>query len=75
MPNKKNQKSSIKRLTINQEYKYPFHSSEIGEIEFTFNFNTGYYKDLTFKKVKGGGKFGGNYVCVEQNDEYKISKY
>ncbi len=75
MPNKIIQKSHINRLTINKEYKYPYHSSEIAEVEFTRNFNTGYFKRLTFKKIKGGGDFGGNYSCIEQNDEYRISKY
>lgn len=75
MPQKIIQKSHIARLTNNKEYRYPYHSSEIGEIEFTSNFNTGYFNELTFKKIKGGGDFGGNYLCVEQNDEYRISKY
>jgi hypothetical protein len=75
MPNRKVQKSHVNRLTMDKEYKYPWHSSEIGEVEFTHNFNTGYFKELTFKKIKGGGSHGGNYFCVEQNDEYRISKY
>jgi hypothetical protein len=75
MPNKIIQKSHINRLTKNKEYNYPYHSSEIGEVEFTRNFNTGYFKELTFKKIKGGGKFGGNYICIELVDEYRISKY
>ncbi|MBD0825524.1 hypothetical protein [Aestuariibaculum marinum] len=75
MPQKIIQKSHIARLTNNKEYRYPHHSSEIGEIEFTSNFNTGYFNELTFKKIKGSGDFGGNYLCVEQNDEYRISKY
>ena len=75
MPNKRYQKSHISRLTLQQEYKYPWHSQEVGDVEFTSNYNTGYYKDLTFKKIKGGGRYGGNYFCVEQNDEYRISQY
>jgi len=75
MPKKIIQKSQINRLTKNKEYKYPYHSSELGEIEFTHNFNTGYFNGLTFKKIKGGGNFGGNYSCVELEDEYRISKY
>jgi len=75
MPNKLYQKSHIKRMTLNSEYKYAGHSSEIGEVVFTKNMNTGYYNDLTFKKIKGGGNHGGNYICEEQNDEYRISKY
>lgn len=75
MPQKIIQKSHVSRLTLNKGYKYPYHSNEIGEITFTSNFNTGYFNDLTFKKIKGGGEFGGNYICVEQNDEYRITRY
>ncbi len=75
MPKKIIQKSHINRLTKNKEYRYPYHSSELVEIEFTHNFNTGYFNGLTFKKIKGGGNFGGNYICIELADEYRISKY
>ena len=75
MPNKIIQKSHINRLTENGEYKYPWHSKTIGDATFTKSFNTCYFNGLTFEKIKGGGKFGGNYLCVEQNDEYRISSY
>ena len=75
MSSRINQKSHINRLTANNEFRYPWHSTEIGEVEFTSTFNTAYYKGLTFKKIKGSGRHGGNYYCVEQNDEYRISKY
>ncbi len=75
MPQKIIQKSHITRLTKDKEYNYPYHSSKIGDVEFTYNFNTGYFNNLTFKKIKGGGHFGGNYICNEQADEYRISKY
>lgn len=69
MPNRIEQKSHIKRLTINGEYKYAGHTTETGDVTFSANFNTAYFNELIFKKIKGGGKFGGNYLCVEQNDE------
>jgi len=75
MPNILRQKSHVKRMTLNREYKYAGHSSEIGEVVFTKNMNMCYYNDFTFKKIKRGGDHGGNYICVEQNDEYRISKY
>ncbi|RPG29322.1 hypothetical protein [Flagellimonas sp.] len=70
------QKSHVTQLTKNKEYNYPNHSSKIGEIEFTHNFNPGYFNAPTFKKINDGGcEFGGNYLYTEQNDEYRISKY
>jgi len=75
MPKKTIQKSIITRLTMNQEFKYAGYDTETVEITFTNTFNTAYYNNHTFKKIKGGGKYGGNYICVEQEDEYRISKY
>ena len=75
MPNKVLQKSHINRLTVNKEYFYPWYSTEPGEVEFTHNFSTAYFKGLTFKRIRGGGEFGGNYICVEQDDEYRILKF
>ncbi|MCP5060894.1 MAG: hypothetical protein GY936_00310 [Ignavibacteriae bacterium] len=75
MPNKRVQKSHVNRLTIDKEYKYPWQSSEVGDVEFTYNFNTAYYMRLTFKIIKGSSSHGGNYYYLEQNDEYRISKY
>ncbi len=65
----------VNQLTENGRYKYPWIRQELGEGEFTSSFNTCYFKDKTFVKIKGGGKSGGNYRCLENNDEYRISKY
>jgi hypothetical protein len=75
MPQKVFQKSHLVRLTHDGEYIYRNRTSIIGNVEFTSNFNTGYFEGLTFKKIKGGGCYGGNYLCVEQNDEYRVFKY
>jgi hypothetical protein len=75
MPQKILQKSHISQLTEESNYTYPYHSHEIGDITFTSNFNTGYYGEITFIKIKGGGPKGGNYRCKEFGEEYRISKY
>lgn len=75
MPNRIIQKSYVKRLTENGDYQYPGFQSEVGEVSFSSTFATAYFDNLTFKKIKGGGAKGGNYRCVENNDEYRISKY
>jgi hypothetical protein len=75
MPQKILQKSHICQQTKDGNYTYPYHSREVGDITFTSNFNTGYYNELTFVKIKGGGSKGGNYRCKESGEEYRISKY
>ncbi len=46
--------------------------AEIGEVTFSKTGKTIYYKGKTFQRIKGGGVFG-NYVCLEDGNEYWIS--
>lgn len=65
----------VNQLTENGAYKYPWIKQELGEGEFTSSYNTCYFNDKTFTKIKGGGPKGGNYRCNENAEEYRISKY
>lgn len=47
----------------------------VDDIQFAYNYNTGYFDQLIFKKVKRGEPFGSNYICIEQGEFYRISKY
>ena len=53
LPQKIVQKSHIIRITQDKEYNYPGFPSDAGDVTFTHNFNTGYFNDLTFRKIKG----------------------
>lgn len=46
--------------------------SEVVEITFSRSYKTIYYKDKTFKRIHGGGIYG-NYLCLNDNNEYWIS--
>ncbi len=64
----------VNQLTQNGEYRYPWISQYQGEALFTSSFDTCYFDNRTFKKIKGCGPKGGNYKCVEDNEEYRISR-
>jgi hypothetical protein len=46
--------------------------ARIGRVTFSKTGRTVYYRDLSFRRVRGGG-VSGNYCEVESGDEYWIS--
>lgn len=46
--------------------------AEIGEVTFSQTGRTIYFKGKTFERLKRGGIYG-NYICVEDGNEYWIS--
>ena len=64
----------MNQLTENGEYQYPWIRQDRGVVRFSKTYNTCYFQDKTFKKIKGGGNCGGNYYCIETGDEYRISQ-
>lgn len=46
--------------------------AEIGEVTFSRSYKTIRYKERTYERIKGGGVFG-NYLCIEDGNEYWIS--
>ena len=73
MPRKLTLEIILAQLTDKGEYKYPYLHKFAAEAVFTFNRNTCYVGNLTLKKIKGGGDFGGNYKCEEMGNEYRVS--
>ena len=73
MPSKIVKEIILAKLTNRGDYKYPWIEKKIVSAIFTKNMNTCYVDDLTLKKIKGGGDFGGNYQCETTEDEYRIS--
>lgn len=48
------------------------YDARIGWVTFSKTGLSIYYKDLTLKRIKGGG-ISGNYYCEDTGDEYWIS--
>ena len=46
--------------------------AEIGEVSFSKTGKTIYYKGKSFERIAGGGVYG-NYVCLEDGNEYWIT--
>ena len=46
--------------------------ARIGFVTFSKTGRSIYYRDLTLKRMKGGG-VSGNYYCEETDDEYWVS--
>lgn len=64
-------KVTILRLSLNGEYKYPWHSREVGEAEFTVSFAACYFAGRKFLKDKESAH-GGNYIGAEDGDSYRV---
>jgi hypothetical protein len=74
MPSKKVVSVSIAQLTVQGSYHYPWVEMIRGEASFSPSFNTCYFQNKTFTKVKGGiGR--GNYMCTETVEVYRISQH
>ena len=46
--------------------------AQVGEVTFSRSGKTIYFEGKTFNRIKGGGVYG-NYLCVEDGNEYWIS--
>jgi len=68
---KKTIKVSVCKLTENGSYNYPWVNTVDGIATFTSTFNTCYFEDKEYKKIKGG-KNGGNYQGVFDHEIYRI---
>lgn len=65
----------VNQLTKDGGYKYPYWSQEIGEAKFSKTFDSCMFQNRTYKKMKAGGPKGGNYLCLEDGEEYRICRY
>jgi hypothetical protein len=74
MANKPKFKVAITRLTENGAYIYGGCEELRGEATFTSTYEHCYFGELILKKVKGG-KSGGNYSGIENNEIYRVMKF
>ena len=70
---KKTMKVFVAKLTENGSYRHPYWNSTRGEATFTSSFNTCYFENRVYRKLKGGWR-GGNYYGVEDGEIYRISQ-
>ncbi len=63
---------SVAQLTLGGAYKYPWHSISRGQATYSASYNTCYFGGKTFRKIKGGAQFGGNFQCDDDGEIYRI---
>jgi len=56
----------------NKESDIDGHGARIGWVSFSKTGLSLYYRDMTLKRMKGGG-IRGNYYCEETNEEFWVS--
>ena len=71
MPSKKVVNVSVAQLTTQGGYYYPWVEMIRGEATFSSSFQTCYFQDKTFTKIKDGIG-SGNYMCAENGEIYRI---